>query len=413
MKKITIEKKCRLCRSVNIKKIFKLKPTPIIELYEKKKNDALRHKKFSQTIVRCNSCKHVQILESVNPNYMWSKYTYFSGQTKGISNHFSEFATKISKKYKLENKFIIDIGGNDGTLLKNFKNCSARLNIEPSKNVSKKCQDKKISVINEYFNKNIIPSILKKFGKAKMIFAFNVFAHTRSVDYFIKCISELLDDKGIFIFEAQYLGDILQKFILGTFFHEHMSHHSVFSLNKIFKKNGLELIKIEKNNIQNGSIIGYVAKSKKYKIDKSINQYLNKEKKEKTNTVSELRKFGRNILIHKEKTKKLLKDKKFLLGYGSARSGVIYTENYGIPYPKIIFDDHKSKINHYAPFYCSKIVSTKKINTYSNTICVILAYIHYKKIIKSNLNFLKKNNQFLIFFPKPTLVNLKNYKNFL
>ena len=271
MKKITIEKKCRLCRSVNIKKIFKLKPTPIIELYEKKKNDALRHKKFSQTIVRCNSCKHVQILESVNPNYMWSKYTYFSGQTKGISNHFSEFATKISKKYKLENKFIIDIGGNDGTLLKNFKNCSARLNIEPSKNVSKKCQDKKISVINEYFNKNIIPSILKKFGKAKMIFAFNVFAHTRSVDYFIKCISELLDDKGIFIFEAQYLGDILQKFILGTFFHEHMSHHSVFSLNKIFKKNGLELIKIEKNNIQNGSIIGYVAKSKKYKIDKSIN----------------------------------------------------------------------------------------------------------------------------------------------
>ena len=138
-----------------------------------------------------------------------------------------------------------------------------------------------------------------------------MFLLNRSVDYFIKCISELLDDKGIFIFEAQYLGDILQKFILGTFFHEHMSHHSVFSLNKIFKKNGLELIKIEKNNIQNGSIIGYVAKSKKYKIDKSINQYLNKEKKEKTNTVSELENLEEIFSFIKKNRRNFKKIKNF------------------------------------------------------------------------------------------------------
>jgi len=110
-----------------------------------------------------------------------------------------------------------------------------------------------------------------------MIFAFNVFAHTRSVGEFIKCIKMLLDNDGIFIFEAQYLGDIYNKFILGTFFHEHMSHHSVYSLNKAFKENGMRLFLLEKNNIQNGSILGYVTKNENINIDKSVDKYLKYE----------------------------------------------------------------------------------------------------------------------------------------
>ncbi len=413
-KNLIIEKKCRLCGSKKIKKIFKLKPTPIIELYESKKSKAIEHKKYPQTVSRCSTCKHVQIIESVKPEYMWSKYTYLSSQTRGIVNHFFKFSNKIKKNFEVKDQFIIDIGGNDGSLLTNFKECSNRLNIEPSKNVTKLCKDKKIKVLNNYLSKKIVPDIILKNGKAKIIFAFNVFAHTRSVREFVKCIKMLLCDDGIFIFEAQYLGDIYNKFILGTFFHEHMSHHSIYSLNKIFKENGMRLFFVEKNNIQNGSILGYVSKNQNIKIDKSVDNFLKYEKLKKINSTKKLKEFKSKIEQQKRKTQKLLKGKKLsLIGYGSARSGVIYTENFGIDYPKIIFDDHKLKRNKYAPYYGSKIVPTKQLKKYSNSICVILAYIHYKKIIKNNINFLKKNNKFLIFFPKIKLINFKNHKKFI
>ena len=413
-KNLIIEKKCRLCGSRKIKKIIKLEPTPIIELYESKKSKAIRHKKYPQTISRCNKCRHVQIIESVKPEYMWSKYTYLSSQTKGIVNHFLKFSNKIKKNFNIKDRFIIDIGGNDGSLLMNFKECSNRLNIEPSKSVTKLCKDKKIKVLNHYLTKKIIPNIISKHGKAKMIFAFNVFAHTRSVGEFIKCIKLLLDDDGIFVFEAQYLGDIYNKFILGTFFHEHMSHHSVYSLNKAFKENGMRLFLLEKNNIQNGSILGYVTKNENINIDKSVDKYLKYEKLKKINSIKKLKEFKSKIEFQKRKTQKILNRKNLsLLGYGSARSGVIYTENFGVEYPKTIFDDHRLKRNKYAPHYGSKILPTKQLKKYSNSICIILAYIHYKRIIKNNINFLKKNNNFFIFFPKPKLISLKNYKKFI
>lgn len=413
---LIVEKNCRLCGSNNIKKVFKLKPTPIIELYETSKQKALQHKKYPQTIARCSSCKHIQIIESVKPSYMWSNYTYLSSQTKGIKNHFRDFSRSVKKKYNIKNKFIIDIGGNDGSLLNNFNECSRRLNIEPSKSVTKFCKNKKISHLNEYLSLKIVPKIISKYEKAKLIFAFNVFAHTRSVKDFIKCIKNLLSDDGVFIFEAQYLGEIYKKFILGTFFHEHMSHHSIYSLNKVFKKNGLKLFSIKKNNIQNGSVLGFVTKesNKKIKIENSVNIFLRKEKKNKTNSLIELKKFISKIDEQKKLCQKILKEnKKLLIGYGSARSGVIYTENYGIKYPKIIFDDHIFKTNKYSPYYGSKILPTKNLKDYQDTVCIILAYIHYKKIIKKNIKFLKKNNKFLIFFPTPKLISIKNYTKYV
>ena len=54
---------------------------------------------------------------------------------------------------------------------------------------------------------------------------------------FIQSIKKILKKDGIFIFEVQYLKDIIDKKIIGTFFHEHMNHYSVIALDNFFKKN--------------------------------------------------------------------------------------------------------------------------------------------------------------------------------
>ena len=70
-------------------------------------------------------------------------------------------------------------------------------------------------------------SAKKKYGKADVVTAFNVFAHADNMEQMAEGICHLLSKEGVFIFEFQYLLDIIDKMLLGTIFHEHMSHHSL------------------------------------------------------------------------------------------------------------------------------------------------------------------------------------------
>ena len=414
MKYLKIEKNCRGCGSAKIKKIIKLKDTPINELYEDTLKRSLKHKKYPQTIARCNDCSHIQIIETINRNYMWKKYTYYSSQNMEVVKHFKLFSQKLKKKYNLNNELIVDIGSGDGSLLRNFINKSKTVGVEPSKNVSKNAKKIGIKIINRYFDDQSVNLILNFPKKAKIVTAFNVFAHTPNLSKFIERVKKILDKEGVFIFEAQYLGDIFEKFILGTFFHEHMSHHSVFCLSKLFAKYNLRIIKVEKNNNQNGSIIGYVVhKDSLIKPDNTVKKMLIYEKNKKINTLKTLKTFKNKIKNFKKISKNILKNYNDYYGFGSARSGPIYSENFGIKYPKIVFDDHIDKVNKYIPFYGTKIYPTRLLKKFEKKLIIILAYVYSKKIIQNNIKNIKNGYEFFVFYPKPKLINKENYKKYL
>ncbi len=69
---------------------------------------------------------------------------------------------------------------------------------------------------------------------------------------------ELIHPDGTFIFEVAYLLDVLEKNEVGTLYHEHLSHHHVAPLVEFFRRSGLELIRVERNGSQGGTIRGYV-----------------------------------------------------------------------------------------------------------------------------------------------------------
>ena len=142
-------------------------------------------------------------------------------------------------------------------------------------------------------------------------------------------INDILDNNGVFIFEVQYLGDIYEKKILGTFFHEHMYHHSVISLKNFFDKYNMTLFDIETVNIQKGSIIGYVCKGNKFKVKNSVLKMIKTEKKRGTTKESKLKDLARYIQDQKKISNKIFKkfDKKNFAIYGAARSGPLLAEN--------------------------------------------------------------------------------------
>ena len=80
---------------------------------------------------------------------------------------------------------------------------------------------------------------------------------------------------------------------------------------------------------------------------------------------------------------------------------------------KYIFDDHKLKVNKFSSFNALRVYPTKKIMHLKPSLCVILAYLHAKKIIKNNLSYIKEGGKFLILFPKVKIISKNNFKNFI
>ena len=410
---------CRLCLNSKLAAKLILKSIPLSEKFSTKPFQKSQLINFPISLGLCKNCKNIQTNEVVNPKLLWSDFTYLSGQTNFIINHFKDLANKIIKNYKLKkNDLVIDIGSNDGTFLNFFKKKNLSVaGVDPAKNLAKLANKKGIFTIADFFNIKNVKTIKNKFNKkAKIILCFNTFAHAEKLRDIIKNIKLLLDDKGVFIFECQYLGDIYDKKILGTIFHEHMYHHSVTSLNNLFNNLNLNFFDVEKVNIQKGSIIGYVSKNLKKNKTTRFYSLLKKEVKKKYTSSLQFKELQKYILEQSVAAKKIIRkfNKDKIGSYGSARSGPTYALNFGISkHINFIFDDHPMKKNKYTSFLNKKVYPTKKIREIKPELLVILAYLHSKKIIKNNIKYLKEGGSFLIVYPKVKLINNFNYKKFI
>ena len=131
---------CRLCENTNLELVVPLAPTPVAEKYLTEEQLDQKEMICPLDLYMCKSCGHVQLLDVIDPKFLYSDYTYSSGNSSGLVQHFKEYADKIIDKYKpKKNSLVVDIGSNDGTLLRFFKNYGLKvLGIDPAKEIAEK-----------------------------------------------------------------------------------------------------------------------------------------------------------------------------------------------------------------------------------------------------------------------------------
>ena len=249
---------CRLCNNTNLKLAFSLEPTPPANAFVDKQKISIKQDCYPLDIFFCEDCNHVQLLDVVDSNILFEDYVYVSGTSPVFVKHFEEYANFLINNY-LENKksLVIDIGSNDGTFLRFFKEKGSRiLGIDPAKKISSKANSDGIETLNGFFSFELSKSIRKKYGTAEIITANNVFAHVNDMKDMINGIKNLLTPNGIFVFEVSYLVDVIQKNLFDTIYHEHISYHSVIPLIKFFNDNEMELIEAISVDSHGGSLRG-------------------------------------------------------------------------------------------------------------------------------------------------------------
>lgn len=243
------KRKCRVCRSAASVKLFMdFGSTPLANSYLSVL-DTDRSEEFFPLILNiCKNCGNLQLAHVVDPDIIFKKYLYSSSTSPVFRKHFEDFAKKMGKQ-----DFVVDIGSNDGILLKPFELLGSRvLGVEPAKNI-----DSSVATIREFWTPELASKILEKHGQASLITATNVFAHIDDLDSVIKGVKILLKPDGVFVVEVT---DVEKMFENGSFdliYHEHVNYWSKDTIKKFFQMRGMECYEIEDIPVHGGSIRAY------------------------------------------------------------------------------------------------------------------------------------------------------------
>ena len=110
---------CRLCESNNLNIVLKLTPTPPADSFIPKDQLSIKQDLIPLELYLCEDCKHTQIGHVIDAEEVYLNYIYETASTLGLGEHFKECAKSVVEKYEPKNGgLVIDIGSNDGILLK-------------------------------------------------------------------------------------------------------------------------------------------------------------------------------------------------------------------------------------------------------------------------------------------------------
>ncbi len=397
-------KYCLLCKNKNIKEIFSLGNLFVSNFVKKK--DIKRGIKAPLNLLHCSNCSLIQLSHIAPQELMYRRfYWYRSGVTKimqsGLYNIFKESLNFVKLK---KNDVVLDIGANDGTLLSFYKKKKFKtIGCEPAKNLQKTLRRNCDFYINNFWSKKELDKILlkKNLNKPKIITAIGMFYDLEEPNKFIKDAADSLDNEGIFIAQLMCLKTMIKKNDLGNICHEHIEFYSLKSLKFLFEKNGLEIFKLEENDINGGSYRIYCRKFKKGSI-----------KLRKENVKKLMKNFAKRVKNNKIKTfnfinKKFLEGKKIFL-YGASTKGNTVLQYYRINNKMIPFAAERSpeKWGKHTIGTGIKIISEKKARSYNPDYFFVTPWGFVKEFIERERKWLEKGGTFIVPFPKFKLIRL-------
>ncbi len=398
---------CRACGSSNLDLVFYHEATPLGEEYISEKKT---QEHYPVDVFICNNCNLLQLREVVNPEILYKDYFYVTSLSLGLVKHFEDYAESLLKKIPIpENSLIVDIGSNDGVLLKAFKEKNMKiLGVDPATEIARKATEQGLETIPDFFTPKLALEIKEKYGQAKIITANNVLANVDNLKEIIEAVKILMAPDGVFIVEAASSLDIIQNTIIDNIYHEHLSYFSAKSFQNFFNLYDLELIDIERTHMKGGSLRAFAQfKQGPYKKSTSVNELIVLEESMGLYDKNRIlfKNFNKRVADERERLirilSKLKSQGKTIAGFGASVGATVILYNLGIgEFIDFIFDDYKPKQFLFSPGFNIPTFPSEKIYTDKPDYIVNLAWRYAEPIIKKHQKFIENGGKFITPFSR-------------
>ena len=407
------QEKCRICSGINFEHFLDLGFSPPADQFLKAEHLMEPETSYPLTVQICTECNLVQLGQVVHHEILYrNDYPYESSTTALGKKHWQEFADSTSKVYSLSSEdLVLDIGSNVGVLLECFRNNGTKiLGVDPASNIVKIANERGIETWDSFFCHDIAQKILSSKGPAKIITGTNVFAHIDDLHAFMKTILSLLTDDGVFIFEAPYLGNLINLLEYDTIYHEHLSYLSLRPVVFLGEKFGMDVIDVQERDIHGGSFRVFLARKNRYSINPRVAEFHKKEDKLNLADFNILSHFSDQVMKNREELRKLL----FELKSSGKKIAAVSTPAKGMTLlnyckigPEILdFATEKSslKIGKFTPGMHIPIKPDHALVSEKVDYALLLAWNFADEIINNLSEYKKNGGKFIIPIPQPKIV---------
>lgn len=403
---------CRGCEGHDLEMVFSLKPSPIGDAYVTAEKFNVNQPIYPIDLYMCKSCGLAQLIDVIDPDILYGEYLYVTSSSAGLSGYFQGYADSITKRCRLKpGSLVVDLGSNDGTLLRHFhQRGMSVLGVEPAAHIADQATASGIMSIADFFTPDLAKNIVAKHGHAKLICANNVFANIDDLKSWVTAVNELLDDDGIFVFESNYLADLVQNMVFDFIYHEHLSSFSVRPIQALFERVGLELVAVERVATKGGSLRYFVQRSNGLlKKDGSVVEMLTLEENMGLYRTETFMAYADKINALKARTKAFLAkaktEGKSIAGFGASVTGTTLIYHFEIgEYLDYLVDDNLAKQGRFSPGLHLPVVSSSVLYERNPDYVIILAWRFAETIISKNKCYLEGGGQFIIPVPEFNLI---------
>ncbi|MEI6568689.1 MAG: class I SAM-dependent methyltransferase [Verrucomicrobiota bacterium] len=411
---------CRICGSRALTPVVSLGDQFLSGAFAKPNGVPPVQRRVPLDLVRCdpaldeNACGLVQLRHSVPPNVLYASYWYRSGVNQTMRDNLAGIANAAEATVKLKSgDLVLDIGCNDGTLLKSYKTKGIkRLGIDPS-NVVEHARAAGLQVVNDFFSAAALRSAYPT-QKPKVITSIAMFYDLENPHAFVRDIKSSLHEDGIWVLELSYLPSMLEMNSFDTICHEHLEYYSLAAMERLFAENGLEVWDVMLNDVNGGSFRIFVGHTGRVKPTEEarlrVQQLRLKEFDMAIDTDAPYATFRKEIELLKKQTLAFLKkakaQKKLVHGYGASTKGNTTLQYYGIT-PDLmpaIADRNEDKWGSHTIGTNIPIISEEDSRKLKPDYYFVLPWHFINEFKRRETEFLARGGQFVLPMPKLTFI---------
>jgi hypothetical protein len=403
-----------MCDSKLLTKTISLTPTPPGNDFLTKEELGRNEPVYPLELYFCENCYHLQLGHVVNPEILYQKnYTYVSATSTHFINHLRTYAQDMIDRFNLKrDDLVVDIGSNDGTCLRFFKDKGLRVvGVDPAKEIANQATKSGINTVGDFFSYKLALALRKKYGPAKYITSHNACAHIDNLLDIVNGVKHWLDEDGIFVLEVGYLVDVYNNTWFDTIYHEHVDFHTVAPFEKLFNRVDMEVIRVERIEPQGGSIRVMVQKKGgKFNRDSSVDELINIEQSLNLDKAETFLKFNKNITQVSEKLQKLVHNLKAqgktIAGFGAPTKATTLMAHFNLDEKILDFivDDNPLKQGLFSPTSHIPIFSADELYTLRPDYVIVLAWNFAEPIMKAHQKYRQEIGKFIIPMPSPRIV---------
>jgi methylation protein EvaC len=352
----------------------------------------------------------LQLIEQPAPEQMFhEQYAFYSSTSRFMERHFYEFAQQVMQSEYLiqSDPFVVELGCNDGIMLKNFAAAGIRhLGIEPSRNVAEAANAQGVRTLSEFFAAEVAEQIVREEGQTDAFLAANVMCHIPAMQSVVKGIRTLLKPTGVVMFEDPYLGDVIQKTSYDQIYDEHVFLFSALAIQYLFHLHGMELIDVQPQKTHGGSMRYVLAHAGAYPVKDAVTQLLQQEQALGLHRLSTFDTFSKNVEQSRSDLVHLLRDLKCqgkrIAGYGATSKSTTILNYCGIGPDLIeyISDTTPIKQGKFTPGMHIPVKPYAAFQADPPDYAVLFAWNHAEEIMAKEQAFIQAGGRWIVHVPK-------------